>query len=417
MNLKTCLQGWLRGGRSLALLVFVTPSAAAVTQEIRALFIPDSAYPQRNTFTNTTPVSGYCEHYPGVCRDNNIFSIRLPIRFESVKAMQPNADVRNSAMFKLPTQWRSLTVTNVDTKESEQVEVRVAGFGSTHVLSDTSMNLTGAPTAREGHDLLWVGAGWIFPAPPCQYSGMVLYSSTTYNFFWKTPTEGACVKVASFPIPGMSYNYLDFAYELRTPNPMGMSTGLYTGSLNYSVGPGGDFDMGDVMLPNDNQLTLDFVLDVQHMLKVEIPPGGEKVRLVPDGGWQNWLQAGRRPVRLFRDQMFHISASSRFKVELDCVIEDYDCTIKDEVTNRVVKLKTYLSLPPGMTNNAGNSVRYEYLRAGPSYAKHFKTGHYVHRGPGVLHFEIASSEMAQMLQPGVASSYVGNVTVIWDSDV
>ena len=153
------------------------------------------------------------------------------------------------------------------------------------------------------------------------------------------------------------------------------------------------------------------------MLKVEIPPGGEKVRLVPDGGWQNWLQAGRRPVRLFRDQTFHISASSRFKIELDCVIDGFDCTIKDAVSNRSVKLKTYVSLPSGMTNNTGNPVREELLRAGPSYAKRFQTGHYVHRGPGVLHFEIAPHEMAQMLQPGVASRYVGNVTVIWDSDV
>jgi hypothetical protein len=124
---------------------------------------------------------------------------------------------------------------------------------------------------------------------------MGFYGARTYAFFWKTPDERACVKVANFPIPAMTYEYLDFAYELRTPNPLGMSSGLYTGSLSYRLGPGGDFDFGDVMIPNDPDLTLDFVLDVQHTLKVEIPPGGDKVKLVPAGGWQSWLHAGRRP--------------------------------------------------------------------------------------------------------------------------
>src|SRR3546814_3118440 len=78
----------------------------------------------------------------------------------------------------------------------------------------------------------------------------------------------------------MTYRYLDFAYELRTPNPLNMSSGQYTGSLTYSIGPGQDFDMGDVMLPNDSALTLNFNLEVQHTLQVEVPPGGNRVELV-----------------------------------------------------------------------------------------------------------------------------------------
>lgn len=74
----------------------------------------------------------------------------------------------------------------------------------------------------------------------------------------------------------MTYGYLDFAYELRTPDPLKMSSGNYTGTLRYSMGPRGDFDFGDVMIPDDTELTLDFNLEVQHTLKVDIPPGGEK---------------------------------------------------------------------------------------------------------------------------------------------
>ncbi|MCU1749554.1 hypothetical protein NTD87_08780 [Pseudomonas sp. 6D_7.1_Bac1] len=418
MNLKTFSPGWKRRSHWLGLFaVFAVPPAEAVTQEIRALFTPDSANPQRNEFVNQTPLSGYCEYYPDICRNSNTFSIRLPTRVESNKAIQADADPRNSAMFKVPGGWRSLTVTNTDTNEVETVEVRIAGIGSNYVLSDTAVNLTGALSAREGHDQLWKGAGWLYPASPCASTGVGFYGESTYAFFWKVSDERACVKVANFPIPAMTYGYLDFAYELRTPNPLKMSSGLYTGSLSYRLGPGGDFDFGDVMIPTDSYLALHFVLDVQHTLKVDIPPGGEKVELVPDGGWQNWLQAGRRPVRLFRDQAFLISVSSRFKMQLDCEIDLYDCLIKDPVSNRSVKLKTYVSLPPGLTDMAGRPVKYELLRAGPSYARFYQPGSYVDRAPGVLHFEIARLEMEQMLQPGVASRYSGRITVIWDSEV
>ena len=66
-------------------------------------------------------------------------------------------------------------------------------------------------------------------------------------------------------------------------------------------------------------LTLDFVLDVQHTLKVDLPPGGNKVALEPEGGWQrldrrrSQARAGSTAIRLF-----YLSASSRFKVMMLC---------------------------------------------------------------------------------------------------
>lgn len=421
MNLNTYLPGWLRRGQWLGMLAIVaTTPAGAVTQEIRALFTPDSANPQRNTFINKTPPSGYCADYPSECRDNNTFSIRLPMRFESAGPMQPNASARNSAMFSIPAQWRALTVTNAQTGEAEQVEVRIAGFGSQYLLSETTMDLTGASNPLDGHRSLWGGpaAGWVNAAPPCQYSGVGWYGDRYYAFFWKTPVNGPCVKTASFPIPAMSYQYLDFAYELRTPNPLGMSSGLYTGSLSYRMGPGGDFDMGDIMLPTDSDLTLDFVLDVQHTLKVDIPPGGEKVQLEPAGGWQNWLQAGRKPVRLFRDQTFNISASSRFKMQLQCEVSGLlDCMLRDRVSGRAAAVELSVSLPSGLTDLAGQPVKHRSLRVGQSNALQFQPAFYVDRAPGTLHFEMSPYYLNYILQPGVAARYVGNITVIWDSEV
>ncbi|WP_330165031.1 hypothetical protein [Pseudomonas fluorescens] len=177
--------------------------------------------------------------------------------------------------------------------------------------------------------------------------------------------------------------------------------------------------MGDVMQPDDSALTLNFNLDVQHTLKVDIPPGGEKVQLTPAGGWQSWLQAGRKPVRLFRDQTFNISASSRFKMYYECQAwATLDCTIKDALGRRQVELQVFVSLPNGLTDQSGQPVRHKRLKAGPEGAQIFQPGFYVDRAPGVLHFEVPKEEVEWMLQqPNVASPYSGKVTVIWDSEI
>ncbi|MNS42395.1 hypothetical protein D3C72_747730 [compost metagenome] len=420
MNLTSTCSRLLRGGRWLGMLaVVVAPSAQALNQEIRALFTPDSANPQRNLFINKTPVSGYCAEYPGQCQDNETFSIRLPMRFDSASPMQPNASPRNSAMFSVPALWRPLTVTNRDTGETETVEVRIAGFGSRYILSDTTMNLTGAETALEGHRNLWGGwpGSWVNAAPPCTYSGVGAYSDTYYRFFWKTPVQGTCVKTASFPIPSMTYDYLDFSYELKTPNPLTMSSGLYTGDVSYRIGPGGDFDMGDVMLPNDPDLTLNFVLDVQHTLKVDIPPGGEKIQMIAQGGWQNWLHSGRKPVRIFRDQTFHISASSRFKMFLDCQFgPGTSCYINDG-NNIFVPIVVSVSLPAGLMDSSGNPVRQQALKVGEEYGVVFQPSQYVDRQNGTLHFELHKDAIEIVLAPTTPKHYSGTVVVIWDSEV
>ena len=215
----------------------------------------------------------------------------------------------------------------------------------------------------------------------------------------------------------MTYDYLDFSYELKTPNPLTMSSGLYTGDVSYRIGPGGDFDMGDVMLPNDPDLTLNFVLDVQHTLKVDIPPGGEKIQMIAQGGWQNWLHSGRKPVRIFRDQTFHISASSRFKMFLDCQFgPGTSCYINDG-NNIFVPIVVSVSLPAGLMDSSGNPVRQQLLKVGEANGVVFQPSQYVDRQNGTLHFELHKDAIEIVLAPTTPKHYFGTVVVIWDSEV
>ena len=393
-------------------------SAEAEQVLITALFKPDPSKPHQNRFENTTPSSGYCTIFPSECSENRIFSLQVPIEFNSSTSIPANhASERAGAMLKAPVQWRELTVYHGSSGEPETMKVRIIGIGSRYRTEDVMQLVGGADNYSVAHGLLW-GSSWVYAPSPCLYSGVGSLTNNAFRFFWKTPSEGVCAKQAKFDVPWLRLEYLDFAYELETPNPLGMKTGQYVGALTYTVGPGGDFDMGDVMLPSSSTLTLNFNLDVQHTLKVDIPPGGNKVELVPEGGWQNWLQNGRKPVRLFRDQTFNISASSRFKMELSCFLTGItDCMIVDQLSGRTAAVQISISLPNGLTDLAGEPVKRKRFYPGPSRAEQFQPAFYVDRAPGVLHFEIDSFYVNSMLQSGRAATYSGTVTVIWDSEV
>jgi hypothetical protein len=400
-----------------ALLLACAPAASALSRDITAVFRPDPSKPNENKFINTTPVSGYCQSFSSQCRGR--FSIRLPIRFESADPIQANhADRRQGAMFKLPGSWRSIQVTHATTGETETVEVRWSGVGSQYRLPTNVVNLVGGGvTTLVAHQRLWNGSSWVNPPSPCRYSGVGSYNTTWYAFFWQTPAEGVCAKRARYYIPSMSYTYLDFAYELRTPNPLGMSSGRYTGALTYTVGPEQDVDMGDVMLPNDSTITLNFKLDVEHTLKVDIPPGGSRVELVPQEGWQAWLNSGQRPARLFRDQRFHISASSRFKMALECqAISGNTCALTDAGTDHAVPVDVSVTLPDGLTDATGQPANRRRLLRDGSDPGFFQPGFYLDRKLGTLHFEVGSENVKAMLDRG-GNRYTGDITVIWDSEV
>ncbi|PRA29208.1 hypothetical protein [Pseudomonas poae] len=397
-------------------LLWAAP-ASALVQDITAVFRPDASKPDENTFTNTTPVTGYCQMAPGQCADNKTFSIRLPVSAQSSgPLMAKPADPRQGAYWKAPAQWRSVTVVNMFGEE-ETVELRISGIGSRHQFDRHVAELVGGGvSALQGHQRLWVGSSWVNPPSPCRYSGVGFYGDFTYQFLWKTPVEEGCAKIPNYPIPDMRYEYLDIAYELRTPNPLTMSTGVYSGVLNFGIGPHQDFDFGDVMLPNDSQLMLSFTLDVQHILKVDLPPGGERVELLPQGGWQAWLQHGRPPARLLRDQTVRLTASSRFKMLLECsVIAGNTCGLKNGAGEQV-PVQVAVTLPSGLSDGAGQSVNKRPLRLDGSGTELFQPSSYVDNRPAVLHFEVAKDDVGTMLShPG--STYSGGVTVVWDSEV
>ncbi len=403
---------------SLSCLLALIP-AAALEMNISAQFKPDPSNPQHNVFENLTPNNGgYCKWYPAACEAKGIKSLKIKTFFSSINPIAANhTDPRQGAMVSAPSEWRSLTVTHNQTGEVETVKVRINGLGSS-VRTAAVMSLVegSAGSPWQAHNVLWNGGNWgNAPAPCARLMNGSLYTVDSFDFFWQMPSQGgSCGKSPKYPIPWMRFNYIDFSYELVTPNPLSMSSGDYTGSITYTLGPRQDFDMGDNFLPDDPILTLNFSLSVKHVMKIELPPGGNQIVLEPKGGWQLW-RAGRRPETLFRDQTFLVYASSRFKMQLACerVIGD-TCGLSNG-SQHAVPVHLFVSLPNGLRHANGASVNRQPLLLSGVGTEMFEPTQYVDRKPGTLHFEIDNAYVAEMLfQEG---TYKGSVTVIWDSEV
>lgn len=386
--------------------------------EVTAMFRPDPANPMVNKFTNTTPSSGYCQHFWVFCQQYNLFSLPLPLGGYPQTTGRPvqanHTDPRQGAYLKVPSEWRRLDVMN-EKGDSDVVEVRISGVGGRADHYASVEELTGGG----GYEQLWSTGRWHKAPSPCLSGGGLNGTSYYVIFNWLVPENaGACATTALFDIPRFEYRYLFFGYELRTPNPLKMAAGTYRGSITYSVGPGMDFDIGDAVTPHDSMATIDFVLSVEHTLKVEVPPGGNRVELIPEGGWQGWLQGNRRPERLFRDQTFNLSASSRFKMQLECQYNDArnTCSLYEPISGHAVPLNIAVTLPAGMTDTSGQPANRRPLLRDGTGTELFTPGFYVDRKPGSLHFEIGKKEVEEMLTRG-GKTYTGDVTVIWDSEV
>ena len=413
MKKSTC---WLGVGLGL-LMALAAPSAQAANMEIKALFKPDPSQPAKNEFINQTPNSGYCTEYPGDCAQNNMFSLRLPVDLPRQHGLGPSGAIPITA----PANWRKLTVTNRETLETETVEVRITGVGSEFTTYRPVTHTTGEPDVFKAHEKLWSTGSWAHAPSPCESTGVGVFSPYTYRFFWKTPNEATCEKVLlQYLLVAINFRTLDFSYELRMPKPIGMSSGLYTGSLEYTIGETGDFSFGPYVHADDPILTLDFVLDVQHTLKVDLPPGGNKVVLEPAGGWQQWVNGGRKPARIFRDQMFHLSASSRFKVMMLCDevggdIYRQSCVMRGG--DNSTEVRVFLTLPDGVTHSGGGSPIQRYPLMHNGWSGSFHPTQYVDRRAGLLQFEVDKTNIENLLKPGMSGTLSTNIAVIWDSEV
>lgn len=412
----TSLQWMLFGGLSS-----VAPVWAAQVN-ISGEYYSGNDYGVLGAFKNTTKASPSCSgEMEAYCNSLKIFSVGPNIVLRSNSEIRADhASERQGVMFKVPASWKTIEVRNTKTGESHALKVRIAGIAFKGETEDVR-SLTGTPVGQDGsgrksHEKLWSTGSFSKVPSPCTALGGRGFSGPEYfNFIWMTPVDGVCAKQAKFRIPRIDFNYMEVFYQWETPKAWVMGSGQYVGELTYTLGAGGDFDVGDVLAPSEETLILRFTLDVDHSLNVHLSPGGNRVELVPEGGWQRWLKnPAHIPKKLFRDQDFHLTASGRFGMRLICSTTYGEwCAIRNE-NNHSIPVAVDVSLPSGIVDSGGRPVVRQALRNDQDVK--FRLSNYVDNKPGTLHFE-ANRLVDEMLRDHAGSTYSGTITVVWDSEV
>ena len=318
-------------------------------------------------------------------------------------------------MFKVPADPRPVPVTS-STGQVAEVLFSISALSGTNWTRDARL-LTGIPTssAISAQDHLWGGYQWGSRAPPECPRGTVMGASFTgANFFWFTPQSVPCGFSPVFEIDNLQMSNISVSYLMTAPDPLRMESGTYRGSITYTVGPGGDFDFGDNLMPTDNSVTFNFTLDVQHTLRFQFSANGDRIELNPAGGWQQWLHQGRRPQRLWAERSFNLSSSTAFSMTLQCeYLVGTQCGIQNPAGDTVA-VETRLSLPYGLRDASNRPVERQLLSTTPVV---FSPSYYVDNGYSKLHFEVPRDQMTSMLDEHSGSTYRGTITVVSDSEI
>ena len=388
-------------------LVLNSTFSWAESIDITAVFTPDPRNPGNTEFINTTPSTGHCLNIACAAGRHSL-APKIKTLPADIKANA--ADLRQSALFKMPTEIKNVTIVSAD-GQTQQLGFQIVGAGARLQFNKSVGVISGG-----GHADIWVGGSWLYAgAGGCSGTGYSRLSTTFYSFFWGVGPPANCGRISRFDLEDFRYENFTFIYQLITPNPLSMKSGVYRGQLDLSVGPGGDLDFGDVMLPDDDRLTLNFILEVSHVLQVAFPAGSQHLALVPQGGWQQWLERGRRPDKLSAVQNFSLWSSMPFKMLLQCQYSvGNQCALENEVGHQVA-VDTRVTLPPGFsTYMAGGPVK--DLPLSSSTPTVIDVTQYMDNARGSLDFAIDRDGVEKMIVHA-GSRYKGDVTVIWDGDI
>ncbi|MCE9953263.1 hypothetical protein LZ618_14365 [Aeromonas allosaccharophila] len=213
---------------------------------------------------------------------------------------------------------------------------------------------------------------------------------------------------------GTSYTvaWLNYGFRIKSPDPLRMSNGKYTGSLKVSVGRNKDIDVGEANYSGGIEHELKFTLTVRHQLKVDFPKesvnGADSVTLLPPGGWINWLHNRKQSPDILQQELpFRIWFSAPFTVTLRCqYLWGSECALKD-AKGRQVPLKTYY-VNRFQEMNLLTTRPYNFVLP--------VQGQPVMNAARTILFQVVGGTVTEMMKyPG--SNFKGDVTLIFDASI
>ncbi|XTZ38141.1 hypothetical protein ACQYRI_19795 [Salmonella enterica] len=393
------------------ILFLISSWTFAASIDITAKYIPSQS---KNSFTITTPQSGYCLIWPNQC-PAGVVSVALPITTTLKRPITANDVPRNNPYFGLTNRERSFVVTNQSTGEKATITFRANAFSARY--------------ARTDNNLSWQGGSFAFAAPPCTDSGSWIGSDQWHHFLWKvSSTPGPCYKVSTVNRTEPSRFYdMSISFDLDTPDPLKMGAGVYTATVPLSVGPGGNIDFGDIYEASTNRLDINFTLTIDHELLVTTTPENRSITLRPcengkvcteEEGQANWerINATGKYMPLTGRSYFNISSTGDFTVWRQCgKYLGVECGLLSDKTAQEIPVNGWLTLPDNIVNaDTGSRVtRMEIRTVKDEQSFRYHTQTTGQNRQGYIDIKVFEWDIEYMLKTR-PDTYRGTMTIIFD---
>lgn len=403
--------------------VLAIPSSHSAVMELTAKFSPSVLSPENNKFTNTTPLGGFCLKRPTWCISSRIeFSVSLPISLKRSFDIPAKNAPRDGVFFKYP-KYTKVIVSN-ENGSSKELTFEITAFNFTY------------SKVYHANDYGWVRGEFWWGTNTCPSTRLADRTDPHwYEFAWYYKGN-ACNKQSNILRAGDDIVTMfdqSIAYELITPNPLDMESGVYRGQVKFTVGPGGDIDYGDNYQPSDRELIVNFTLTVNHELKVKPQTGGTDIVLFPcyherkceqidsEKNWERWIVTNIPPQKMSGTTRFNISSSGSFTVYMACgsgaALSSDSCPIMSEKSKTVVPVKAMITLPDNIADNTGQRVVNRPLYTEKDLSRNsFTTSSFGIDRPGLVDFVIDKKNISEMLKSR-PDSWSGNVTIIFDPNL
>lgn len=399
---------------SLGLLAAVASALGVASElDITARFRPSAAEPNITQFVNTTPLSGYCAQFSTYCRPGDV-TITFPLTVQ--RTWQIPGPLEGHNYQRVDGTWKTVQVFNDVDGQPFDVRFRINMLSRSHLRGDLE---PGGVAGSIGD--ISTGSG-VYGASVGGCSGRIgVGHAGFYSFAWLTPEDfRTCSRPAAYPSVTMgpyrgTIDEISLGYDLVAPNPLQLPNGTYTGQVSYSVGQGRQIDLG-LGDYSEDVVNFNLILSVEHQIRVEFPAGSDRVVLEPDGGWLDWLNKGKRPARLYREQPFRLWASAPLHMYLTC--EHYvgsRCGIANTRTGEEVPLDIAVSLPDAFRYQ-GQVVQKLALPVGQPAALTFDAVRPLFSGRSLLHYSVAKEHLEGMTANG-GTTYKGDVVIIFDAQI
>ena len=403
--------------------------AGAATMNITASFTPSVSSPENNTFTNTTPTSGFCSSWPKYCSgsDASIALANITLRGNG-SLSSSDSTPKNNFYVDLPHST-IVDVVNTVTQEKTQVTFKIVGF------SGRWTQLTGGGTSG------WSRGNFAYPTNTTCSSATGGAGMGTGSGAWSTwlawgwgMSGQPCYKINTLSSRDITSSYLygtSISYSLVTPNPLKLSSGIYTGYIDWTIGPDGDISFGNKWDASDSMLRVNFTLSVNHELKLSATADNQQVALQPcasgevctaeqgAANWERWMINLITPELTGRSN-FSLSSSGAFTVYLQCEQQSgSDCALRsDNTPSQTVPVQSLLTLPRGIVDaSTGSTVSKRRLAVGRDLTKNvFMTNSFGENQAGSIDFLVSKKDVDTMLKTR-PDTYRGAVTVIFDPKI